>query len=48
METIGLSLILLIAIIYVFRHVRRMLTVGEDDTKCRNCPVDKLSTKELN
>jgi hypothetical protein len=48
METLGLIVILLLAVIYVLRHVRRTLTVGEDEMKCQNCHVEKLTTKIKN
>lgn len=46
METIGLLVILIIALIYVYKHVRRTVTIGEDSIDCANCPVDKLTKKQ--
>jgi hypothetical protein len=46
METLGLIIILLLAIIYVLRHVRRTLTVGEDETKCQDCPIISMPVQD--
>jgi len=45
METFGLIIILIFAAFYVLRHVKRTLTVGEDDKGCQNCPAQKPTTK---
>jgi hypothetical protein len=39
METLGLVVIVLTAVYYIFRHMKRTLTVGEEEAKCQNCPV---------
>jgi hypothetical protein len=44
-ETFALLFILTIALLYVIRHIRRTLIVGEDDKNCQNCPAKKLTTK---
>jgi Fe2+ transport system protein B len=43
-ETIALIIILILALSYVFRHIHRTLSVGEDD-KCTHCPINKNNTK---
>jgi hypothetical protein len=45
-EKLGLIIILILASIYVFRHVRRTLTVGEDDKNCQNCPATNVQPLE--
>ena len=48
METLGLIAILLIAVYYVLRHMKRMLTVGEKEAKCQNCPVINMPIADSN
>ncbi len=45
METAGLLIILILALVYVLRHIRRTLTVGEENTDCTNCQVQKIIRK---
>jgi len=40
MQEIIVLLAVLIAGIYVFYRVKKVLTVGEEDRKCPNCPVN--------
>lgn len=40
MQEIIVLLAVIIAGIYVFYRVRKVLTVGEEDRKCPHCPVN--------
>ena len=39
MEEIGLTILLILASIYVLWHVKKTLTFGEGDKGCHNCPL---------
>jgi len=45
-ENIALFIILVFAGIYVFKYMKKMLTVGEKDEKCNACPVDKITLQQ--
>ena len=45
-EKIALIIILMIAGIYVFKYMKKMLTVGENEEKCNACPVDKITFQQ--
>ena len=45
-EKIALIIILVIAGIYVFKYMKKMLTVGENEEKCNACPVDKITFQQ--
>ena len=54
MEELALTLILILAALYVFRHVKRTLMIGENDKGCQHCPaantplMDKTSSVKKN
>ena len=39
MESFGLAIFLVLAILYVLRYVKQTLTIGEGGKGCQNCPV---------
>jgi len=45
-EKIALIIILVIAGIYVFKYMKKMLTVVENEEKCNTCPVDKITFQQ--
>lgn len=45
MQEIIVLLVVIIAGIYVFYRVKKVLTVGEEDRKCPNCPVNMTRMK---
>ncbi|MEE9117941.1 MAG: hypothetical protein V3U02_05025 [Calditrichia bacterium] len=42
MEQLALTLILILAALYVFRHVKRTLMIGENDKGCQHCPAANI------
>lgn len=40
-ENIMIGLIVSIALYFVIRHMKRVMTVGEGGKKCANCPVNR-------
>lgn len=44
-ETMGLIIILILASIYVIKHIRHTMIVGEDDNNCGHCPAKEITTK---
>ncbi len=46
MEELALTLILILAARYVFRHVKRTLMIGENDKGCQHCPAAKIQSPD--
>ncbi|MGD9900379.1 MAG: hypothetical protein AB7T22_14740 [Calditrichaceae bacterium] len=42
MEEIIISLVLLAAVYYIYKHVKKVMTVGEDGSQCASCPVMQM------
>lgn len=45
MQELLVLLVVIIAGIYTFRHLRHTLTVGEKDSACNGCPVGDIYQK---
>lgn len=41
-EKILLLILLGLAVVYVYRHMKNKLIIGEKEEKCHGCPVEKI------
>lgn len=42
MEEIIIGLTLLAAVFYIYKHVKKVMTVGEDGSQCASCPLMQM------
>ncbi len=48
MQQIIVIVLVILSGIYIYRRMRKTLTVGEDGRKCAHCPVEKVTVKKKN
>ncbi|MGD9488080.1 MAG: hypothetical protein AB7W47_08660 [Calditrichaceae bacterium] len=42
MEELIIGLVLTGAVFYIYKHVKKVMTVGEDGSQCASCPVMQM------